>query len=159
VKQTIILALAALSLTAAAGNEALSPVFDQYLEMQAALAGDDYAGAVKAAKALSQTVADAKADGLDNAAKKAWQANVKSLQDGLKKAAAAGDIKAVRAPFETISNALIAVAGAAQPEGVKRYHCPMAFNNKGADWLQKGETTSNPYFGASMLRCGYWVRK
>jgi Cu(I)/Ag(I) efflux system membrane fusion protein len=30
----------------------------------------------------------------------------------------------------------------------------MAFDNKGADWLQTDEDTRNPYFGASMLKCG-----
>jgi Cu(I)/Ag(I) efflux system membrane fusion protein len=32
--------------------------------------------------------------------------------------------------------------------------CPMAFDNKGAYWLQKEETINNPYFGPKMLRCG-----
>ena len=30
----------------------------------------------------------------------------------------------------------------------------MAFDNAGASWLQRGTTINNPYFGASMLRCG-----
>jgi Cu(I)/Ag(I) efflux system membrane fusion protein len=30
----------------------------------------------------------------------------------------------------------------------------MAFDNAGAEWLQRGEQIDNPYFGASMLRCG-----
>jgi hypothetical protein len=33
-------------------------------------------------------------------------------------------------------------------------HCPMAFDFQGADWLQRGRTINNPYFGAEMLRCG-----
>ena len=33
-------------------------------------------------------------------------------------------------------------------------HCPMAFDNKGADWLQRGTQINNPYFGDQMLRCG-----
>lgn len=33
-------------------------------------------------------------------------------------------------------------------------HCPMAFDNKGADWLQRGEPIRNPYFGSRMFRCG-----
>jgi Cu(I)/Ag(I) efflux system membrane fusion protein len=35
-----------------------------------------------------------------------------------------------------------------------RIHCPMAFNNKGADWLQADNEIRNLYFGASMLKCG-----
>ena len=30
----------------------------------------------------------------------------------------------------------------------------MAFDNKGARWLQDNDQTSNPYFGHTMLRCG-----
>ena len=33
-------------------------------------------------------------------------------------------------------------------------HCPMAFDNKGANWLQKESELANPYYGAMMLRCG-----
>ena len=37
---------------------------------------------------------------------------------------------------------------------VNEFFCPVAFGNKGAFWLQAGDVTKNPYFGASMLRCG-----
>jgi Cu(I)/Ag(I) efflux system membrane fusion protein len=33
-------------------------------------------------------------------------------------------------------------------------HCPMAFNNKGADWISREHDIRNPYFGVSMLTCG-----
>jgi len=33
-------------------------------------------------------------------------------------------------------------------------HCPMANNNKGADWLSLSENVENPYYGESMLTCG-----
>ncbi|PKP34687.1 MAG: hypothetical protein CVT98_10650 [Bacteroidetes bacterium HGW-Bacteroidetes-15] len=33
-------------------------------------------------------------------------------------------------------------------------HCPMADNNKGADWLSSEKEIKNPYFGSSMLKCG-----
>jgi Cu(I)/Ag(I) efflux system membrane fusion protein len=33
-------------------------------------------------------------------------------------------------------------------------HCPMADNNKGADWLSTEKEIRNPYFGSSMLTCG-----
>ena len=40
---------------------------------------------------------------------------------------------------------------------VRRMHCPMAFNNRGASWLQEDEVVANPYFGSAMLRCGEQV--
>ncbi|HEY5626497.1 MAG TPA: hypothetical protein VIR79_00985, partial [Nitrospira sp.] len=35
-----------------------------------------------------------------------------------------------------------------------RFHCPMAFDGRGADWLQMTERTENPFFGSAMFRCG-----
>ena len=32
-------------------------------------------------------------------------------------------------------------------------HCPMAFQNRGASWLQDNDLVANPYYGATMLRC------
>lgn len=37
---------------------------------------------------------------------------------------------------------------------IKIAYCPMAFDNRGAYWLQTGHEILNPYFGARMLRCG-----
>jgi len=33
-------------------------------------------------------------------------------------------------------------------------YCPMAFNNKGANWLSDVDEIKNPYFGDVMLECG-----
>ena len=40
------------------------------------------------------------------------------------------------------------------PEGIEVAYCPMAFNYEGGRWLQQSGDISNPYYGASMLRCG-----
>ncbi len=33
-------------------------------------------------------------------------------------------------------------------------HCPMAFENKGANWISYRKEVLNPYFGEKMLNCG-----
>jgi hypothetical protein len=33
-------------------------------------------------------------------------------------------------------------------------HCPMAFNNKGANWLSESAAIKNPYMGTKMPGCG-----
>ena len=33
-------------------------------------------------------------------------------------------------------------------------HCPMAFDNEGADWISKEREIRNPYFGDKMMKCG-----
>jgi Cu(I)/Ag(I) efflux system membrane fusion protein len=32
--------------------------------------------------------------------------------------------------------------------------CPMAFDSKGAEWIQEDGALRNPYYGQAMLRCG-----
>ena len=38
--------------------------------------------------------------------------------------------------------------------GYEVVFCPMAFNNKGAYWVQKTGEIINPYHGMMMLHCG-----
>ena len=33
-------------------------------------------------------------------------------------------------------------------------HCPMADNNRSADWLSLSDEIQNPYFGSAMLTSG-----
>ena len=55
---------------------------------------------------------------------------------------------------------LVAMQGVAETIGTGMnedlliMHCPMAFDDAGASWLQLSPKLANPYFGASMLRCG-----
>ena len=62
----------------------------------------------------------------------------------------------MRSALSPLSNTLIAVLaefGAPAERKLYRVHCPMAMDNRGAWWIQKGDQVSNPYFGESMLRC------
>jgi hypothetical protein len=34
-------------------------------------------------------------------------------------------------------------------------HCPMAFDNQGANWISPRKDIMNPYFGDKMLKCGH----
>lgn len=64
-------------------------------------------------------------------------------------------ISQARSQFFDHSKAMIELARMGVHEGeVFRAHCPMARDNAGADWLQPNNELLNPYFGASMLRCG-----
>ena len=67
------------------------------------------------------------------------------------------DIETARALFETYSKAIIELEEWFGHLGSRSHYvtfCPMAFDNRGASWLAREEQISNPYFGASMLRCG-----
>ncbi|MEZ4380231.1 MAG: hypothetical protein R3A79_02700 [Nannocystaceae bacterium] len=69
---------------------------------------------------------------------------------------ASQDIETARVAFEKMSMGLIAYLKA-NPDARADYqviHCTMAFNNKGAYWVQRRGDVNNPYHGKMMLRCG-----
>lgn len=69
------------------------------------------------------------------------------------------DIEEKRKSFQTISDALynLIVTIKYDKEQVYQFHCPMAFNDAGADWLSNTKEVRNPYFGNKMLKCGAMV--
>ncbi|MCA9691990.1 MAG: DUF3347 domain-containing protein [Myxococcales bacterium] len=69
---------------------------------------------------------------------------------------AAEDISTARLGFKKMSDGMIAYLQAhpEHREGLEIIHCPMAFNNQGADWVQRKGDILNPYHGKMMLHCG-----
>ena len=65
-------------------------------------------------------------------------------------------IEEIRNSFQQVSNAMISLTSSFKPFDKLLYvqHCPMADNNKGADWLSLSKEIKNPYFGNAMLSCG-----
>jgi len=79
------------------------------------------------------------------------------IASAARRTAAAEDIDAARRDFDELSKAvlqLVETFGNSLPDSIYQIHCPMAFANRGADWLQSGQEVANPYFGAKMFRCG-----
>ncbi len=122
----------------APGEKALDGAWlAQYGAVQQALAGDDYEKAAAAIKALAPLTGD-------------------DLKEMVAAASATADIEALRTAFKPISESL---KDRGLPEGYNLVFCPMAFNDEGAHWVQQGDQIANPYYGASMLRCGAIVKK
>ncbi|TFH42955.1 MAG: DUF3347 domain-containing protein [Lysobacterales bacterium] len=138
-------------------NKQLVPLLKAYLELQEALAGDDDANAKASAAKLGPAV-----DGIDmkqftGPLHEKWMALLSPLKEAAAAVHSAGEIKARRKAFHTLSNSILELTdhfGNPTSKPLYKAHCPMAFDNQGADWLQRGETVNNPYYGAMMLRCG-----
>jgi Cu(I)/Ag(I) efflux system membrane fusion protein len=65
------------------------------------------------------------------------------------------DVETQREQFGFLSQALINALTAFGVDGTYYVqHCPMAFDNTGANWLSNEEQIRNPYFGDIMLKCG-----
>ncbi len=129
--------MAMLEITSEAAPQLLKP----YLQMQAALAGDDLEAAQAQATAMMQITGHSG-----------------PLSELLHDMLAAETLDAFRIPhFQRLSNALIEAAKQSPNhlgQNLILMHCPMANNNAGADWLQSSEPLQNPYFGSMMLQCG-----
>lgn len=140
----------------------LGLALEAYLTLQAALAGDDFKAAKAAAEALAPAVEAIDMALLQDEAHRLWMEALVPIKEGIATLLAAEDITGLRSGFEPVSVGLArAVEGlGVQVEGpLFELSCPMAFENKGATWLQKDEDIRNPYFGAVMFKCGEVKRR
>ena len=132
-------------------------IVEKYLSLQGALASDDKDGATRAAGQTQAALSAVDMSLVSDKAHNVWMANSTKMKAALDKIKEAKAIEPMREGFEGLSNELIAVVGqfgVYEGKTLYKLNCPMAFNNKGADWLQIDEDIRNPYFGASMYKCG-----
>ena len=123
----------AVTIAACGSSDQAPPALLHYVAAQEALAADDLDQARQALQGLVQSASP-------------------TLKPLAEKAASAADIAAVRVAFKPLSEE---VRKGQIPEGYVVAYCPMADGDKGAHWVQKDQPQiANPYFGASMLRCG-----
>ena len=124
----------------------LKPLTNQYLVVSKALSDDQPDVALKAAPALATAIRALPA----GREKSALQNAVAAFQKQQK-------LKPMRKEFEPISDSIIRLVRAHGLDHLGNLyviHCPMAFRNKGADWLSHDPKVRNPYFGDSMYDCG-----
>ena len=135
----------------------LKPMFDAYFSIQQSLSEDALEPAKAGATGLFKGVM-VSADDLTAAQAQTWSGLAASLRSGAKKLQGTGTLVKAREAFRDLSIALDALREAGMiPEKMFKFHCPMAFSNAGADWLQRGSELRNPYFGSAMLLCGSLV--
>lgn len=137
-------------------RQTLAPVVSAYLEVQTALAEDELAGAKQAAESLAAAALRVRLEG-PGGAQAAWSELSGALQRHGRRVASAKDLAGAREGFEPLSNAVIRLLsrfGNPHEHALHLAQCPMAFDSKGASWVQAGDEIHNAYFGAAMLRCG-----
>lgn len=132
---------------------ALKPVYAAYLDAQESLAADDLGGFIQAASDIKTALGFVEEAGLVGEPLAEWRRAAARLrvEDAIT------SIDTARARFERMSEGVIALQRRFGHRGSETWslaHCPMASDNKGADWLQRGTQINNPYFGDQMLRCG-----
>jgi Cu(I)/Ag(I) efflux system membrane fusion protein len=136
-------------------------VLNRYYALRDALVASDTAAANREAASLVQSVHDLKLDELkaiDTSnivipTAQTYTGSISSESEGLLGEA---DIENKRRAFQMISGNLFDLTRTVRygKEKVYLLHCPMAFNDAGADWLSSTTEIKNPYFGSKMLTCG-----
>jgi Cu(I)/Ag(I) efflux system membrane fusion protein len=138
-------------------GQAMAELISDYLKLVDRLAADDLEQAREAATAMAEGVRAIDASGLPTNTAQAWQPVVAEMIEALEPMGAADAIGTLRqqlVPLTRQMETAVAGFGAGQTKTLFKVHCPMAFNNRGADWLQDGEEIANPYLGSKMFRCG-----
>jgi Cu(I)/Ag(I) efflux system membrane fusion protein len=139
---------------------AFGKVYDGYLAIESALAIDDFQKAKAAFGPMHGVLHTLPTETLDTAAKAAWDSLDARLMKVLHPMAASQDIATMRnhlADFTPLMLEAIEKFGILGDKGVYLFHCPMARNNEGADWLQGNAKMENPFYGKSMSGCGSLV--
>ena len=133
----------------------LDDVYQSYFKVQKAFSHDKLEDAHQPATELTHLIQSVKGD------LGAHQAHFDMLVQKAEKAATRiskeTNFAIARAEFKNLSDALIDITktfGASGNITLKQLHCPMAFNNSGANWLQDFDDVENPYFGSQMFSCG-----
>ncbi len=139
-------------------QKALSDITFAYFAVQSALAQDNGEHAKHTSMVLGKLVRGVNLAGTENGALEKLLREIAKASENLGEPMT---IQKQREQFAALSSSVERLLGiAAPPPETKVYKvfCPMAFDNKGASWLQAGKEVMNPYFGSAMLHCGE-VRK
>jgi Cu(I)/Ag(I) efflux system membrane fusion protein len=137
-------------------REQLGRIWKAYLETQDALASDDLGRARSNAGEIDKALVGVDASVLEGKTRESWDRERTSLRAAIDRMTAADDLERLRAGFALLSEEMPVIFETFAPDidgDAYRMHCPMAFDGRGAAWLQAAEEPRNPYFGAAMLRC------
>jgi Cu(I)/Ag(I) efflux system membrane fusion protein len=138
----------------------LARLWQAYQPIGRSLAADDLSAAKQGIGKLQPTLASIDAGNLEGDTASTWlkeRANLTKIASDLTQA---GDIEATRSAFALLSEEMVALVktfGLGDAGPIFELHCPMAFQGRGASWLQNNDQTRNPYYGATMLKCADWV--
>lgn len=139
-----------------ASANALSTVIDHYLHVKNALAGDNAAEAASGAKALVESLGQVDRSKFTADQQTTFNDVFEDLKEHAEHTAAnAGKIDHQREHFVGMSEdveELVKTFGSSKTLYLD--HCPMANNDKGANWVSEKEEIVNPYMGKKMPKCG-----
>ncbi len=147
--------------TPKAFQEQLGHVVQAYLELKDALVESNSQQAAQAAQKLLTKLSATDMKLLKGDAHMLWMELLKGAQQQAQNIGQADEIEAQRKAFGFLSAHLVEAVnafGLSSEQTIYLQHCPMAMDNRGADWLSQIPEIQNPYFGEAMLKCGSTVK-
>ncbi|MEM1122130.1 MAG: efflux RND transporter periplasmic adaptor subunit [Bacteroidota bacterium] len=134
----------------------LGELTEKYIVLKDAFVATDPTAATVAATTFNEALKEIDRMLLSGEAHDYWMKKLNGLNKHSAKIAKIEEVEKQRKQFQGITKLLIPVLQAFGVEGTTIYiqHCPMAFDNRGADWLSTEEQIRNPYFGDRMMKCG-----
>lgn len=133
----------------------INEVLSHYFHVKHALTKDDAAEAKNGATMLLQVVSQFDNSLLPANQKAEYAKHINAIKEHADAIVKSADVDAERMHFSELSThtyELVKAFGAVKK--VYYDHCPMALNNKGANWLNENAAIQNPYMGKRMPECG-----
>lgn len=137
----------------------LGKVVDSYIILKDALTQSNAVKAQSQTVQLKQIISEVDMLLLLGDAHNVWMKALKSINKNVNMIQINTNIKEQRKAFGLLGKNLsdvVDMLGIITPESKTVYleFCPMADDNKGGFWLSYDKEIANPFFGASMLKCG-----
>jgi len=136
-------------------KKAIAPLISAYLEMKDAMVADDFNKAKSYGTKLLTLTNKVDMGLFKGKSHEAWMTFYNDINSELQHMAHFNKLDEIRKTFVNVSNTMISMANTFKTnENLFVLHCPMANDNKGADWLSNSKDIKNPYYGKAMLTCG-----
>lgn len=136
-------------------RQQLAQVVNAYLDTQEALAADKVEEARGHTEALLRGLPQVKLSSPE--AQRRWEPIAQQMEVHGRYFIRAAKVEGVRSAFASLTEQverLLQVFGNPLEKPLRLAFCPMAFNNRGGVWFQRGAEIRNSYFGSEMLLCG-----
>lgn len=139
-------------------RHALSEVLAGYLDIQEHLANSALEPALSRALRWQKAIHTLKLPASSSRElHDAWRPIQTLMLAELRALVVAKDLQRARDAFRFLTVAMdrfLTQLGNPTNKPVRKAHCPMAYNDRGADWFQRADTIDNVYFGDEMRQCG-----
>ena len=134
----------------------LQPLYDEYFAMKDALTNDDLKAAKKYGSNMLKTLENIDMKLFKGDSHNFWMNQNNDIKKAMEHIEHFKKIEEVRNAFQPVSKSMVMLSNTYKPLGKDIFvqYCPMADNNKGANWLSLSKEIKNPYFGKAMHSCG-----